>query len=71
MASITAPIKDPAALRRGDLVEVHKWDTVICIGRIEDRMTALCVLWVRDQRTGERKMFCTNEHLIRRFAATH
>ncbi|GAB2603694.1 hypothetical protein GCM10009696_06520 [Kocuria himachalensis] len=70
MAGSTTPIKDLESLRPGDRVDVHQRETLICSGHIEERMLALRVVWIRDGRTGERKMFCTDEHQIRRSGRT-
>ena len=66
MAGTASPISDPSHLSTGERIDVHSWDAILCKGLVEEVMPKLRVVWVRDLRTGERKMFCTDEHQIRR-----
>jgi hypothetical protein len=68
MVATTPLITDPSRLRPGDRVDVHSWDSVLCKGRVEAIMSKMRVVWLRDLRTGERKMFCTDEHQLRHAA---
>lgn len=59
-----------AALRRGDHVDVRGTGNVHYNGYVEDTMPQLNIVWVREQRTGERKMLLTDEcHIIIRDGA--
>ncbi|MCG2621972.1 hypothetical protein LVY72_08585 [Arthrobacter sp. I2-34] len=52
------------ALRQGDHVDIHSNGNFRCSGYVEDLMPQLRIVWIRDLRTGERKMLATDEHCI-------
>lgn len=70
MAGTTPPISDTSELTAGERIDIYSGDIVLCSGLVEDIMPKLRVVWVRNSRTGEREMFCADEHQIRRPAGT-
>ncbi|MCG2623060.1 hypothetical protein LVY72_14245 [Arthrobacter sp. I2-34] len=61
MTDITGSAADSAALQHGDRVDVHGNGYIYCSGYVEDTLPQFNVVWVRDLRTGERRMLFTNE----------
>ncbi|AUI53776.1 hypothetical protein [Arthrobacter crystallopoietes] len=57
---------DSAALRPGDHVEVRGNEHLHYKAYVEDTLPQFNIAWVREQRTGERKMLFTNECRILR-----
>jgi hypothetical protein len=53
-------------LRQGDRVKIQSPGYPPYHGLVEDSMPALDVVWIRELRTGERKMLWTAEHHIDR-----
>lgn len=49
------------ALNRGDYVVVQGNEYLHYNGYVEDTMPAQDIVWIRERRTGERKMFFANE----------
>ena len=50
-----------AGLRRGERVDVHETGKVPSNGFIEETMPELNIVWLRDLRTGERRILFTDE----------
>lgn len=67
MTDSTGSALDSAALRLGDRVEyVHGNGHTRYIGYVEDTMPQLNIVWIREIRTGERRMLSTDEcHIYR------
>lgn len=70
MVTIASGVSDVSLLKEGERIDVRCEDVVLCSGLVEEVMPKLGVVWVRDLRTGERKMFCADEHQIFRPLAT-
>ncbi|NKX56581.1 hypothetical protein [Arthrobacter mobilis] len=61
MTNNTGSALDAAALGPGDHVEVHGNGHIRYSGYIEDTMPQLNIVWIRELRTGERRMLFTDE----------
>ncbi|MDQ0691340.1 hypothetical protein [Arthrobacter sp. W4I7] len=61
MTSDSLRLADCATLRPGDLVEVQETGHVPCRGVVEDTLPQFNIVWLRDKRTGERRMLFTTE----------
>lgn len=66
LASHLPAITDTSALATGDRVSIHHPRGLHYPATVEERMSALNVVWVRELSTGERKMVSTDEHTILR-----
>jgi hypothetical protein len=64
MANISDTASTSAALRHGDLVDVHSKGKLRYSGYVEDTMPSQHILWIREVPTGERKMVSTDEYRI-------
>jgi hypothetical protein len=53
-------------LQRGQSVEVHSKGYPPYVGLVEESMPGLNVVWIRNPRTGERRMLLASEHDIYR-----
>ncbi|MFC4905549.1 hypothetical protein [Kocuria oceani] len=62
----TQEIVAPFPLRKGETVEVHSPGYPPYCGHVEESMPSLNVVWIRELRTGERKMLSVAEHCIHR-----
>ncbi|NMR32238.1 hypothetical protein [Crystallibacter degradans] len=54
---------DSTTFRSGDRVDI-RWNGHSSNGYVEDAMPQLNVVWIRDLRTGERRMLSTDEYQI-------
>lgn len=57
---------DPAIIRHGDRVDVHGNGHTRCSGYVEDMFPQMNIVWIRELRTGERRMLSTDEYRIYR-----
>lgn len=53
------------ALRTGNRIEVWSHGSLRYSGWVEELAPKLGVVWIRETRTGERKLISTEEHSIR------
>ncbi|MHC5560949.1 hypothetical protein [Kocuria sp. U4B] len=60
------PIHDVSTLQRGDHLEIHQFGFPSYSGIVVATMPKLKVVWIKDTRTGERKMLCADDHQLRR-----
>lgn len=60
------PVRDVSVLRRGELLEVHRFGFPAYSGTILATMPKLNIVWIRTTDTGERKMLCADECQMRR-----
>ncbi|GLB68761.1 hypothetical protein [Arthrobacter mangrovi] len=67
MTDSTGSAFDSAVLRPGDRIDVHRSGYVPRSGYVEDTMPQLNIVWIREVRTGERRMISTDECLIFRY----
>jgi hypothetical protein len=66
MTDSTGNALDSAAFRLGDRVDVHRNGHSHYIAYVEDTMPQLNIVWIREMRTGERRMLSTDEcHIYR------
>ncbi|MEZ2391824.1 hypothetical protein AB6813_20220 [bacterium RCC_150] len=64
MADTTRSALDTAALRPGDHVAIHGNGPVTYCGYVEETMPQFNIVWIREKRTGERKILFTDECCI-------
>ena len=57
-----------AALLHGDLIEVEENGGTSYSGYVEDTLPQIDIVWIRDLRTGERRMLSTEDCRIYRSA---
>jgi hypothetical protein len=66
MTDNTDSVLGSGALQHGDHVTVHGNGQIRYSGYVDDTMPLLNIVWIRELRTGERKMFSTDEcHIFR------
>ncbi|MFE4229992.1 hypothetical protein ACFRJ8_19135 [Arthrobacter sp. NPDC056886] len=66
MTDNTGNALDSAALRPGDHIDVHVDEHTRYSAYVDDTMPQLNIVWIRELRTGERRMLSTDEHRLYR-----
>lgn len=62
MRDTPPPAQDTSIPRPGDPIDIHVPGGPRYSGFVEDCVPHLNVVWIRDVRTGERKMLCTDDY---------
>lgn len=60
------PIRDVSDLRRGERLDIHQFGFPTYSGIVVATMPLFQVVWIRDPRTGERKMLSAYDCRLRR-----
>lgn len=61
MSTAPRPIRDLSELQPGDSVDVYSDKNRHYSGLVEETMPEFNVVWIRNSRTGERKIVLTDE----------